>query len=89
MTHARTSHEGVYVERFGSWPDTLHFTLRNTTEQAVTVTLTIDRAALGVTGVAKGDVLLSSAPDVTIAEQASEVTVTIPEGEVEAIRVAP
>lgn len=89
MTFARTSDTGVYVERFGSWPDTLYFTLRNTTEQAVTVTLQIDRASLGMAGVAKADFLLSGAADAAIAEPASEVTVTIPAGEVEAIRMAP
>jgi hypothetical protein len=89
MTFARASDPGVYVERFGSWPGTLYFTLRNTTDKAVTVTLQIDRASLGLAGVVKADFLLSGAADATIAGSSSELTVTMPAGEVEAIRIFP
>jgi hypothetical protein len=48
VTHATTSKDSVYVERFGAWPD-LRFTLRNMDEDraaAVVVTLRADALAL-------------------------------------------
>jgi uncharacterized repeat protein (TIGR01451 family) len=50
VTYAATDSDSVYIERFGDWPD-LHFTLRNTTEVTIPVTVTLwadDDDALGL-----------------------------------------
>jgi uncharacterized repeat protein (TIGR01451 family) len=49
VTYATTSDPNVYIERFGDWPN-LHFTLRNTTDVTIPVTVTMwaDDDALGL-----------------------------------------
>ncbi len=47
VTYARASDAAVRVERFGRWP-ALYFTLRNTLDRPVNVTLAVDAGALGL-----------------------------------------
>jgi len=51
ITHARVSGEGLFVERFGNWRDgDLHFTVHNDSDEPSAGVLTVDKAALGITG---------------------------------------
>ena len=60
VTRAEVSAPGVYIERFGSWPD-LHFTLRNMDTTTVTVTVTVEAGGLGLpSGQLAAEGLLSS-----------------------------
>jgi uncharacterized repeat protein (TIGR01451 family) len=45
VTYATMDQDGVYIERFGDWPD-LHFTLRNTTTVTVAATVSLQANAL-------------------------------------------
>lgn len=49
VTYARASEHGVFIERFGTWPD-LYFTLRNTLDVPVTVSVTMEAQPLKLTG---------------------------------------
>ena len=58
LIYAHTSNEAVFIERFGSWPQA-YFSLRNTLDEAVTVTVTLDTDNLGINAPAVATALLA------------------------------
>ena len=54
ITHARSAHDKVLVERFGSWRGgNLHFTVRNQSDAKRRASVRIDAAALGISAEAR------------------------------------
>jgi hypothetical protein len=87
LTLASTSVDTVYLERFGQSPSSLRFTLRNTSDQAQTATVSVDRARLGIPGAFTVKSMLLGSPDVAVAAGASSFEVSLPAGEIEAVEV--
>jgi len=76
LTYATTSDAQVYIERFGAWPN-LHFTLRNTTDAAAAVTVTLQADALHLPDSALTGVALLSGAHYAVGAGAAQFQVTL------------
>jgi hypothetical protein len=89
LTLATASSDALYVERFGQWPDSLRFTLRNMSDQPLAASVNIDRARLGVSSAFTVHSMVAGTADSVVAAGASSFTVTLPAGEIEAVQLVP
>jgi hypothetical protein len=90
LTGAWSSDAGVYLERWGAWPGPLYLTLRNTTDAAAAVTITLDREALGLAASsATVRSWLLGAAAAPLAGEDTTVSVALPAQEVEMLELLP
>ncbi len=87
---AWTSNPELYLERWGRAPGTTFVTLRNTTDTAITATLTLDRQALGLgSGATRLRARLAGGADLALPAGATRVEVTVGAQDVEMLEVLP
>ena len=85
-----SSDPAVYVERWGKWPGALFVTLRNTSDAAASVTLDLDRQALGLaSSAARVRSVLLGAPEAALAGGATAITLELPVREIEMLQIDP
>lgn len=89
LTFAASGDAAVYVERFGGGGRPLYFVLRNTSDSDRSISVTFDRARLGLAGPLTVRSLIAGAPDQALGAGDSSFAISLPAGDVELVQLLP